>query len=154
MKLNLVKVLVILCVATTAGIAQVWDYLLFPDEALEEEHLFDEENDENSTSVLKLVNLNSADILNEKELLEESSSIIIDEVHELFDNELDETNDNHLNEIITEHTVKLFNVISQIKSAKDESSKEIKINFNDIFIWSNESDVKIKELLEEYYRDS
>lgn len=153
MKISLVKVF-ILCLSLSAVFAQIWDLGLFPDDEFDEESLLDDDDDENTTSILKLVHLNSADLQNEKELLEESSDIIIDEVSALMGNDLDDKSSSQLNEIISEHTVQLFNVISQIKFESEESSIEKKLSFNDIFIWSNESDDKIKDILDDYYRDS
>lgn len=153
MKISLVKVFT-LCLSLSAVFAQIWDLGLFPDDEFDEESLLDDDDDENTTSILKLVHLNSADLQNEKELLEESSDIIIDEVSALMGNDLDDKSSSQLNEIISEHTVQLFNVISQIKFESEESSIEKKLSFNDIFIWSNESDDKIKDILDDYYRDS
>lgn len=150
------KVLVILCFAVPGVFNQIWDSLLVFEDELDDDIFFDDDNDENSTSILKLVHLKTADILNEKDWLEESSDIIIDEVSALMENDLDSSNtiNNHLSEIISEHTVQLYNVISQINSEKEESSSDTRLSFNDIFIWSNESEDKIKDILEDYYRDS
>lgn len=154
MKLSKVKVLFILCVTISGVLAQIWDYMLFPDEELDDDDLFEGDNDEDNTSILKLVHMYSVDIKNEKDLLAESSDMIIDEVNALMGDELSDTSNMQLNEIISDHTVQLFNVISQIRSEEEESSAEKKLNFNDISIWSNESDYKIKEILDDYYRDS
>lgn len=153
MKLNVVKVLIVLCAFTCAGSGQIWDLLLFPEDEIEDESFFDEDYDENSTSVLKLVHYSTSEIQNEKEMLDESSDIIIDEINSMIDIDFVEEPNDLLNEIISEHTLQLYNVISLIKSADDETSHEKKFSFNDIFIWSNESDDKIKDILEDYYRD-
>lgn len=143
---------------------------------------YDYDNEDNSTS-LKLLHLSSTEIKSEKELLEESSQMILDEVNNLmldavnddmvslFDSQEAAENDfiddmfvntedpvaeysqELLDEIISEHTVQLFNVLSQIKKFH-EKSNERKLLIYDIFMWSNVSDEKINELLENYYQDS
>lgn len=152
MKFNLVKCICLWFVLSLAS-AQVWDAFFWPEEEEEEgddEFWLDEEY-ENSTSYLKLVTLRSSDLWDEKELLEESSEIIIDEVSDSLDDDVIETHTSSLNEIISEHTIQLFNVLQLIRSHEAEETITWKFNFNDIFVWSNESDDKIKEILEEYY---
>lgn len=64
----------------------------------------------------------------------------------------DEVEIDPLMEIISEHTVQLFNVLGLIKHAEKEP-RERKMRVIDIFMWSNVSDEKIKDILVSYYNN-
>lgn len=64
----------------------------------------------------------------------------------------DEVEIDPLMEIISEHTVQLYNVLGLIKNAENET-REKKMRVIDIFVWSNVSDVKIKDILVSYYNN-
>lgn len=152
MKSILVKVVFVLAITQT--IAQILDSFFWDDEFDDEqEFLFDD--DENSTSLLNLVHMSSTELKLEKELLEESSGVIVDEVNYLMSEDSSSTEvEDYLNQIISDHTIQLYNVLSQINHSQEPGEGERRLNFKDIFIWSNVSNERIKEILEDYYKDS
>lgn len=64
--------------------------------------------------------------------------------------EVIEVKSDPLDEILTEHTIRLFNVISQLKGI-DGSEKKLRIF--DIFIWNNVSEDEINDVVDKYYLD-
>lgn len=131
------------------GRGQAWDMWL--DDYDESEGLLLDYEDDNSTSTLKLLQLSSTEIKREKELLEESSEIIVEKITSLMSDELIEANLNRLSEIISDHTVDVFNVLQQVESFEAESSQATRLSLHDIFIWSNISYEKLSEIIEDYY---
>lgn len=152
MKSILVRMVFVLAITQT--IAQILDSFFWDDDIDDEqEFLFDD--DENSTSLLNLVHMSSTELKLEKELLEESSEMIVDEVSNLMSEDSSSTEEeDYLNQIIADHTIQLYNVLSQIKHSQEPRGGERRFNFKDIFIWSNVSNERIKDILEDYYKGS
>lgn len=148
MKFILLKVIYCLAVNSIAS-AQIWDTYFWleddDDEYKDENRLWPDDIDYNDTS-LRLIQLSSADLLEEHNLLSESSEIIIDEIVSMVREDLIETHANHINQIISEHSLNLYNVLHQIRKHEHESGNIRKLRFHDINIWSNESESKINEL--------
>lgn len=146
----------VICLICSFASAQIWDAYMWSEDSEEEELIFEDEYDENSTFELKIVKYSSARILNEKQLLEESSDLIVNEFSDLMEDEDEPQNDltnSYFNELISEKTVQLYNVVSQIQYYNEETSSDVrKLYFDDIFLYSNDSNEKIKEILEEYYK--
>lgn len=154
--MKLIQVAWCLVVSSIAA-AQIWDPFFWPEEAEGEydedgKILFNEDDyDENYTSQLKLIQMSSTQLKEEQDLLDESTEIIIDEILSVIRDDLIEKYSYYVNDIISEHTVQLFNVLHQIQRYEDEPFDGEKFVFNDIYIWSNESEFKIKEILDDYY---
>lgn len=144
----------VVCLIVPLVSAQIWDGYMWSEDTEAEELLFDE-GDDNSTFELKIVKYSSARIKKEKELLEESSALIVNEISDLMEDETELTNAPYLNEVITEQTVQLYNVVSQVQYYNEETSGDVKkLYFDDIFLWSNDSNDKIQDILEDYYQNS
>lgn len=90
----------------------------------------------------------------EQDLLSESSEMIIDEIMNNVREDLIEKHAIYLNEIISEHTVQLFNVLHLIRKHEYEAVYKRKLSFNDIHIWSNESESRINEIFDDNYQES
>lgn len=134
---------------------QIWDTFVWSDaDDFDDESgfkLWFDDIDYNDTS-LRILQLSSTELQEEQELLTESSEIIIDELMMLVKEDLIELHTNYINEIISEHTINLFNVLHQIRKREHESDDIGKLrSFNDIFIWSNESESVINDLFGDNY---
>lgn len=143
---------IVLILHVSIASAQIWDAYMWSEDP-EEEVMF-ESDEENSTFELTMVKYSSTKIKQEKQLLEESSAFIVNEINDLMADEAEMVNADHLDEVITEQTVQLFNVVSEVQYYNEETSGDVKkLYFDDIFLWSNDSDEKINEILEEYYQN-
>jgi hypothetical protein len=153
MKWNLVKV-IIFCTLISLTSSQFWDVSLWGDEDERNDDESSEENNselwiemENEESSMKLIKMSSTQIKEEKDLLEHSSEMIVNEIANELHDDLIEANMHQISEIISERTVELFNVLHAIKSHDEKQLN----NINDIFIWNNDSTDKINEIIESYY---
>lgn len=148
----------ILCLATVGSLAraQIWDILYgdYEDEAEDDAGMYADEYyiDENATYVLVM---NSAQIRSDRALYDESNDIILDEVNFLLDDpepfDTEHVDMTAVDELITENTLKLFNILQETYDL--EEPRTHRISFNDVFIWSNVSETEINDMLEEYYSE-
>lgn len=94
--------------------------------------------------------MTSTELRREKELLQTTSNILINEVSEAIKEELVEAQLEKVSNMISEHTVPLYNVLDQMKSFEsDLTEKRLKIV--DIFIPKNNSIQTINEIIESFY---
>lgn len=151
---KLTKVLFLSCFLSVSS-AQLWDLSYWGDE--------DEGNDssdegsgdiwtleDEEENIVKLIKMSTTQIKEEKQLLEQSSAIIVNEITSELHDDLIEANMNQISDIISDHTVDLFNTLHILKSNEDEKLRKLKIH--DIFVWSNDSTDKINEIIESYYQ--
>lgn len=109
-------------------------------------------DDVNSTLSSLSFLLTSTELKEEKQLLEDSSVILINEVTESIREELFEAQINQVSNMISEHTVPLYNILDQLRNIENESTRtERKLKVVDIFIGRNDSDQRINEIIESYY---
>lgn len=146
------KVLYFLILLGTTS-AQLWDVFFIPDEEEEEgdEGFWFEEEYENTSKVIKM---SSTQILQEKELLEESSEIIVNEITRELRDDLIDANMARIQDIIGDHTIELFNVLDTIDRSAEDFPKERKLNFHDIFISNNNSDERLNEIINAFYNEN
>lgn len=144
--------------ATSIAQAQLFDLFGWPDESEEDEDpMWDLYEYDNASEVL--ITLKSSDIRDDRRILDQSSSIILEQVDILLLNEDGEDEDvysnDYLDEQISDHTVQLYNVLQQSHRYLEENSPNSrKLRFSDILIWSNISEEIINDIIEEYYLSS
>lgn len=81
----------------------------------------------------------------ESDWTESEPIFVTDEYDEVI-----EVKSDPLDEILSEHTIQLFNVISQLRGIEDS---EKKLRIFDIFIWNNVSEDEINDVVDKYYLD-
>lgn len=96
--------------------------------------------------------MTSTELIQEKELLEITSNILIDEVTAHVKEELADAQLKKLSDIIYEHTLPLYNVLDQLRNVERElTTPKRKIKVVDIFVPRNDSDERIYEIIESLY---
>lgn len=159
MKWNLSKLIVFSALVSLSS-SQFWDLSFWGDEDEGNDTNEEEEEDngdmwvfEEEENLMKLIKMSTSQIHEEKQLLEESSELIVNEITRELRDDLIEANMNQISEIISDRTVELFNVLHAIRNHEEDEKKlkDWKLNVNDIFIWNNDSVDKINELIESYY---
>lgn len=178
---SLLAKVVVFFIAVAVSSGQIWDIFAWGDEDESSDDFSFDYDDGNDTS-LEIHKFSSSDIKNEQEILEKSSQIVIDEIslhvkamtgsdleikfiQDQVENQIDENfeddeNDDDEEEIldplsmlISDNTVEVYNALHMIKNFETETRGK-RLRIFDIFLWSNVSNEKIKDVLEEYYMDT